>query len=825
VIIHLAALATTSALAATVSPVFPSGPPRAGEPATFEVLVSDGALPVPDLRPIVTPRSGTAEARGQVAPGLWRYRYVAPGDGDDTIDVLVGTESVSWPVSVASQPVPVLALSGERRGSVRRPRFRLEMSSPLPIDASALRTASSEGRLSVIDEDGALWLEWAPPSTPFPRAVPVGVLDAARPGAPTWAVFSLQAGLPLPIQTAPESAVSVRVGRRVYGPFRADAEGYVTPTIEVRPGESVARVTATDPLGNQQVSTVALGGSLLPSLVGIAEGSLHPDLPEPAVHLLGIRSDGRPWRREGSLSCTNRRGDALSPVLVGDGQWRVPVPVPIAPIEDERISCVLDGQARAQVTVPLGSLSPTQLLLRVDPPHLSADAPTASVRAHVEDHLGQRGPVETLSLTAEHGELESAAAGNYLAGLYSGERAAPHGGDTITATWVRPSSTLDVWQLQLSAIAQPTGEVLLGGRALDRHGEAVRGAAVTLRTEGVEIVAETDATGWASVLLPKPNDRSVYVSAHTGVLDRYAVILPGQSTGRTPSAPDLRVTEQIRVNAGRIRGLFVTTEPRIIAANSGIARVEVRPVDAGGNPVLDEDIVLKASAGRLSMIEPEPNGSYFATYTPPEGVDAATVEITASTVDGDYAATTDLTILPRIFEQMFSVSGGTLWNGRAASLNGWGSARYARQLPWSLTTGASVFTTWWHLDVGGYALQLEEQDGAAELELLTFVNTSGPGASVRRQQRRNAAWGGVTISPNVSWTRARLGGEEVLRGWRTSLQPAAGVQVFAGVGWQLGSGEWMLELRAFSLNQTAETIGWEAQVGGFSATAGYNFFF
>lgn len=819
---------TASAVAATADVVFPDGTPQIGDTVVLEVSVTaDGAL-LAGAEPTLRAETGLVRAaRGEAAPGRWVFLYQALNE-HDTLTVQIGADTVRrWEVHPKPAAPPALALAGDTLGSATRRRpYTFSVTGPALLDPDELRVTVPEGTAEVVADGGSVAVQWKAGGLSYPRAVPIAVRSLDLPGPPAWHVLSLQAGLTLPIETSPSSEVTVTVGRRRYGPFYADDEGYTVPALDVRPGETSAEVLVVDPLGNHQRSTVALGGSILPILAAEVEGTLHPDLPPPVVHLLGLQPSGRPWRRGADLSCTDSRGNTLEATFDGGGRWRVPVPLPVAPIAPERVDCVLAGQASAAATVPLGELPPTSLMLRVDPPVLNADSPEATIRAYVEDLRGQRGSIEQLSVSAAHGALQIAPAGSYISGLYNGREAIPYQEAVLTATWSRPTSTRTPWQLVLSATAG-TDAVVLSGRVLDRNGDAVEGQEVSFRVQDVERSAESDARGWATVTFPALAGAAARVVVTSASLERQALLLPGQSLGGSPALPDLQVIKRVPVRAGNVRGIFVTTEPRIIAANSGVARVEVRPVDRDNNPVLDEEIILRASQGQLSMIEPEPDGSYFATYTPPAGIDQATVEITATTADGGYAATTDLTILPRVFEQMLSISGGTLWNSRAAALGGWISARYSRQLPQTFSSGEAVFSTWWHIDLGGYQVHIEEDIPSlgSSLDLRVLINTGGLGGSIRRQQRRRSAWAGATLSPSVFWQQARLDGIEVSRGWGASTSPIGGLQLFAGAGWQLGGGEWQLQLRAFTKAHATSTVGWEGQVGGVALTAGYNFLF
>ena len=290
-------------------------------------------------------------------------------------------------------------------------------------------------------------------------------------------------------------------------------------------------------------------------------------------------------------------------------------------------------------------------------------------------------------------------------------------------------------------------------------------------------------------------------------------------------AADLTASAALTLQAGRVRGIFLTTTPRVIAAETGRARVEVRLVDAVGFPVLDADVQVRASVGRLTPIIPEPDGSYYAEYIPPDGLMNATVELSAMTADGGYQAATDLLVVPRVFDRILELSGGGLWGRSVTTGPGvWATGRYAFR-PQRLREQEWAQNVWGLVELGGYRQHVLDAD--LEVEILRLTSTSGLGGMYRLQRQRTALWaGGALAWPQIYWQRAALSGEEASRGLGISVNP--GAQLFVGLGVQpsrRGGGEIQLQGRLFLLNQEASTIGWQGQVGGPAATLGYNFLF
>ncbi|MEL6349777.1 MAG: hypothetical protein AAFV53_42130, partial [Myxococcota bacterium] len=742
---------------------------------------------------------------------------------------ITGADGVTeLPIRTRTLPPPTLQLQDNLYAQIgaRKPVSIRVQGNDLSPDV--LDIAVPEGRILEVleDERGAL-IQWQPGAAPYPRAVPVVVRDRRHPGhPPASSVVRLSASTSLPISGLTEGdAVTIRIGDRNYGPVVADGRGQVQVSIVALPGDRYADVEVADRVGNIQRSQRPLGGISRPSLVGVVEGTHNPELPAPRLHLVARQVDGSAWRGEAPVCyLLDTQLAALSPV--GVGRWTLRLPPSLA---DQRIDCVLQGQPQRFVA-PLGGLPPETLHLRIDPPILSVDAPYGRIQAYLEDRLGRRAPSETIQLYSRYGQIQAIRPGGdgaYLFAEYNGEELLQAQLDVITAAWQRPSSTETVWGVALSVEPQSPTQLRVSGRALDASANPVRDT--TLRIQAGEEYRDviTDADGWASATLPMP-PKETAILVRSGFLVERALWSPGERRGPSPERPDLEATQEVRVQAGRIQELFVTIQPRIIQASSGKARLEVQPVDRAGNVVLDADLMLDASAGYIGMIEPEPDGRYFADYFPPRDMVQGEVRVTVKTADGGYSASTDLLIMPFVYNAVFNVSAGWVAGQQLDEWGGW--MRYGRRLKSDALTqvsGDTVFTTWVHGQLGGYRQSARGSDPntSSLTQVQQFTIPMSLGLTGRIQRRRLTGGIGAGFSPLVPYLLRRSeGDEEILNDWGVIAQ---GGELFAEVGLQSRNGntEWVGQLRYFTLFEDpgAQIGGGESR--GVFLTTGYSFLF
>jgi hypothetical protein len=796
------------AAAAELLAWFPDGAPFPNERAELRIAVIDGEGP-----PQVRADSGTVGALEAVSAGQWRASYQAT-DGRDR---LVVTLADSPPLILRVAPVAlarpslvlseVTAIAGEGGPIVLR-----VTGTDLP-DPTDLTVAIAEGRITAIEADsGALEITWQPTRDPFARAIPVGVLDARYPDvAPTWGVVRLKGRPRLPLQVEPGASVTVTVGERSYGPFTADSSGLVRPRIEVWPGEDSIEIRTEDALGNVGRTRQALGGDTLPRLLSLTSGAASPDLPPPRVFLWAIQSSGRAWRGEAPI-CFTPSGDPLTSGRLGSGQWSLLAP------SLERLDCSLDGQARAVVTIPAGPPRADHLQLQVYPTTLTADLPRARVRVFLEDHQGHAMPASGVVVGAGLGTLRMTPAGDALTGEYLGEDALEVGSDIITAAWSRAPGRGAVWDVELS-VTPFEGGARVAGRALNRDGVPVPAVPMSLQVGAQEVTVDTDVLGWAVAELAETEP--AVISARVGQRARGAGWRPGEAIGREPGEPDLLVSEDITIQAGRVREIFLTTDPRVLVAGGGFsAKVEIRLEDRVGRSILDEEITLEASQGRLSEVQADPDGRYVATYTPPEDLAAGVVQITAVAGEGGLIASTDLRIVPRITNRLTGPTVGWL-RGLGELSSPWLALEHDwRPEGWEVPIYLRIYG-------GGYRDRVSVEDDVTgeNVDLELTVVPLGVGAVARQELQQLTGWLGMVATVAPYYQETHFSGRRDPTASALGIASLPGLQLVGGVGRRFPSGELQGQVGGLLLIDGAKDIGWTGFIGGVWVSGSWKFIY
>ncbi len=805
------------ALAAEVLLYAPEGPPVPGAAGPVEVVVVDGPRVVEGADvTVVTGTGAPVASEGEVAPGRYRFRYEAPAD--ERVATLVvrvpGVAPASRTLPLAAPPVPafdapseVEAAVGTPRIELRFPRRRAAVGAP-----DALLARVSEGRvLEVRAEPEAVVVAVEPGAERTARVMAVGLVDLDDPQAsPTFGLVRLRARPQLTLTAEPGSKVTVRVGRRSYGPFVADASGAANLAFDAWPGESTYEISVADDLGNTQRSQGPLPSSTRPVLVGI-------EAPRGGDHAadvwLGAWSPtGAPWTGAAPL-CRSGAGGRAEAATAGKGIYRAGIEAPGGggAFFDPRVECAL-ADASVALRVPFGAERPDRIELRVYPDALSADFPIAEVQAALLDRRGERLPADALRLLAEVGELELQVTDGAVRGEYRGAAAVERGGDVLTAAWDHPVGGAVPWSLSLAPGVDAEGFVALV-RALDRRERPVAGAPVRVRLGEQLGEAVTDARGWARLRFPTPpGPTTVRAEAAAGIV-REAPWVPGHSAPLPdPAAPDLVARVELPIRAGRVRQVFLDVEPRPLLTGTGTTgTVVVRMLDGAGNPVRDEPVTIGASEGEVSPAEPQADGSLKARYTPPAGLVDRTVRITATTSAGTVA--TDLQLAPRPVTGGVGLSAGWISNFGVVSAPtlSVGAFRHVPKLP--RIVGARV-------GVSAFALATVVDDADAD-ETIAVRATFVPfdvGVQVLERWGRRSLHAGIAavITP---YTLAIDYGE--LRGTPTLGLASPGLSVYAGGGYRLGSSELFVEGRYLLFTAGSSQLAFEGSVGGLSLTAGY----
>ncbi|MDG1482124.1 MAG: hypothetical protein P8R54_21205 [Myxococcota bacterium] len=797
-----------AATAAELLAWFPDGPPLPGERVGLQVAVIDGEGP-----PVVRAEIGTLGEATPLANGLWEFSYRAADAEDRLVATTAGAPPLTLSVTPGSLAEPSLTLS-EVSGVAGEgvPLVLRVTGAELPKPAD-LTVAVAEGRIQSVESvEGALEITWLPTRSPFARAIPIGVLDARRPDIrPTWGVIRLRGRPQLPLQAEPGASVTVTIGTRSYGPFIANASGQVRPRVEVWPGEDTIDILTQDTLGNVGRTRQALGGDALPRLLGLTAGLSGPDAPAPRVFLWAVRPDGRSWRGA-APTCFGSSGSALSSEKLDGGQWSMTVP------SDDRLDCSLADQARAVVLLPEQPPVPGVLQLQVVPTTLTADLPRARVRIFLEDTEGRSMSASEVIVGAGLGSLRMTDRDGELSGEYLGEGALSAGGDQLTAAWSRQPGLGAVWDVQLAAIPMERG-VTVAGRALNRAGEPVAAVSMLLRAGNQEVTVDTDSLGWAVAELVAETPQVLSASVNQRIAA--AGWQPGEMVGRAPGTPDLLTSESITIEAGRVREIFLSTDPRTLIAGGGFsAEVEIRLEDRVGRPILNEDITLDASQGRLTAVFGEPDGRYFATYTPPEELAAGVVQITAAVGKGGLIAATDLRVVPSITQRMTGPVGGWV-RGLGEMSSPWLALEHDWKVDrWEAPLFLRVYG-------GSYRDQVSVEDDVTgeQVSLELTVVPVGVGVLGRQELRQLTGWLGMAVTAAPYYLETRFAGQRESTASALGIASLPGLQLFGGVGRRFPNGELQGQVGGLALADGAKDIGWTGFIGGVWLSAGYKFIY
>jgi len=796
----------------------PEGAPSPGATGALEVLVTDGARLVEGADVALTSASGASvPLDGEVAPGRYRFRYEAPAtERVATLTVRVdGAAVATRALPLAPPPLPAFDAAPEVEAAIGTPRVELRF--PRKRDAvggpDALLARTSEGRvLEVRSEADAVVVAVEPGSDRQARVMGVGLIDLDDPrGTPSFGLVRLRARPQLTLTAEPASTVVVRVGKRSYGPFVADATGAVNVSFDAWPGEVSYEITVSDDLGNTQRSQGPLPSATRPVLVGVEAprgGDRGADL-----WLGAWGPTGAPWTGAPPL-CRSGASGRTEVVVAGKGLYRAAMDVPGTggALFDPRVECALADAALA-LRVPLGADRPARVELRVYPDALSADFPIAQVQAALLDRRGERVAAEGLRVTAETGELVLEPSEGALRGEYRGAAALERGGDVLTAAWDHPPATGAAWSLELTPAAEEAALVAFV-RALDRRERPVGAAPVRVRVGDRVEDAVTDARGWAVVRFAGAPTVAVTLRAETaGGLAREAPWSPAlPKVVPDPAAADLLQRVELPIRAGRVRQVFLDVSPRPLLTGSGATgAIEVRMLDASGTPVRDEPVTLGASAGEVSAPTRHADGSLRATYMPPPGLVDQTVRITATTAAGTVA--TDLALEPRPVNGAVGVSGGWISNFGVVSSPVLSASVVQRIPKFPSIVGA-------RLGVSAYTLDTSVDDLLAG-ETIAVRATLVPvdiGIQVLERWGRRSLHAGIAAVVTPYRMTVDFGTDRGLAGVDFA---SPGLSVQAGGGYRLGSSELFIEGRYLLYTAGSSQIAFEGSVGGLSLSAGY----
>lgn len=828
------------ALAADVLLYAPNGAPEPGRVGTLEVAVMEGATPVQAAQVgLVGPPGAVIAPIGEVAPGRYQFRYTPargarPADqkGAGTVAIQVGggaPTTHALPPAVAPHATygaspEIDALVGTPRIEVRFPRIEAPRGEGRGVDGpemvverlpGARLARVSEGRvLEVRDDPDGVVVVVEPGAERTARMLAVALLDVEDPRAtPTFGLVRLRARPQLSITADPGTTVTVRVGKRSYGPFVASAHGTAAVSFDAWPGEASYELAVADDLGNTQRSQGPLPVATRPVLVGIEatlSGQRGADL-----WLAAWTPSGAVWPGAAPL-CRTGAGVRTEAEALGSGLFRATVPLPDAgALFDPRVECGL-ADASVPLRVPLGSERPTRIDLRVYPDTLSADFPIAQVQAVLLDRRGERLPPDALRLTAATGELQLEVAEGALRGEYRGAAAVAGGGDTLEAAWDHPAGTGLAWGLEIHAAADQSESVLTTlVRALDRQDRPLAGAAVHVWLGELEARAITDDRGWARVTFPAVPPAATRVRAETasGVVREIAWLPGPEQLLPDPAAPDVHARVELPIRAGRVRQVFLDVSPRPLLTGSGAtANVAIRMLDFSGNLVTDEPVTIVASEGQVGAIQPRPDGSRVVQYRPPPNVLVdRTVRITATTAAGTVS--TDLALTPRPVNGSFGLSAGWIGNFGVVS-----SPALSLTLTQRIPFLPKLLSA--RIGVTAYTFDALVDDPFADDTIgvrATLLPLDLGLVATERSGRRSLSAGLAAVVAPYALT-VDFGDDRGVAGVGLA---SPGLAVTGGGGYRLGNSEIFAEARYLLFTASGAQVSFEGSIGGLSLMGGY----
>jgi hypothetical protein len=607
--------------------------------------------------------------------------------------------------------------------------------------------------------------------------------------------------------------VQIKVGRRSYGPFLADTTGVAHVAFDVLPGETRFDIVASDDLGNSQKVQSPLPANLAPVMVGV---DLAAGRVAGARVTLGVwTAAGAAWNGAGP-SCRGPVGEELAVRALGGGVWQFDASTaPGSAAFDLRVDCAV-AETSARFRIPLSEVRPARVELRAYPDTLSTDFPVAQVQALLVDAQGDHLPVYGLTLSAQSGQLETTSDMGALRADYRGDAAVVFGKDTLTAEWRAPPGSGAVWDLDLVGAAVSAG-IEVRARAMDVAGRPLQGVVIEGDVDGSPWSAISGVNGWAAAFVSRPAGALWLARARAGTVARAAAIFAA-GPGQLPDlqAPDLSASLVLPIQAGRVRRVQLDVAPRPLVTGTGEqGLITVRMFDARGAPVRDEPVTVTATAGTVVQSIPRSDGTIEAVYTPPPGLQARTVTITAATASS--TVDTRLELVPRPVTGSLGLDVGWLTNFGPISSPSI-SLALENKLPFLPAAVAEVVRG--RLSVSTHALHADLVDPASgvdvEVKSRLFPITVGAVAE-SRTPRRTLEFGLSAVLAAYQLSVDYDGAQGVAGSG--FAQP--GVQIHAGGGFRMGISELYAEGRYLILNVPDGPVTFEGSVGGVSLSAGY----
>jgi hypothetical protein len=770
--------------------------------------------------PVVTARGarvrfGTTPA----APGVWPLIVTPDAEARQIAltvasagDTHTATLDVRWPAP-GGLVLPVRLEAVAQAGPVAVP-----IRSDDPPDPEHLQVTASEGEVVAVERtDEGVVATLALDDSPLARIVSVAVRDTRKRDRPTWTTVRVRARPRVPVEAPPASQVRLHVGGRSYGPFTVGASGRVDARIDQYPGEGRVDVSLIDDVGNEASSTLPLATTDRPTLHVVPGARVTPEHAPRQVWVHATQATGRVWTGAPPV-CRSPASGALPVVAVVPGLYAVPIDGRMrARAIDKRVECRLEETSASIRVGPVPGV-PTQVLLQVWPTELSTDLPVAEVRVAVEDTRGLRLPVGDVVLEADLGQINRVErAPDRLLAEYDGEPAVGAGEDRIRARYVPPVASAPVTGLAMAWRLLGPGRLRVDVETRDRRGRRVRDAAVAVSAGDLPVDGRTGPDGRVSLEVPFPDGSGpvVLVARSEAAALRTLVSRTATETYRVDSRgelPPIEAEQTVQLSPGRVSGISVAFEPPVLRTVRGsVALVIVTLEDRSGRPVLDMEVDLDVTEGEVGPLIPRPDGTLVAEFTPGPSDRAREVTVTARTEA--LRTTGRLELEPRLGRLLIGPTVGGLSNlGLINTVYGGVDA--------DIRTGLLGETVLVRAGIAGHGVTGSAATGLGpDLVLRGTVVPVTLGLLIRQDRGGVGFWGGAVGA--VAWHQvtARFGTDAPV----TGTTAITGAGLLGGVGYRLGLGDLVTELRWTYLPGPGGQVGFTGNLGGLSAGVGYRF--
>lgn len=800
--ILLLLLGIAAAFDAYIIPV--DGPAVVGRPAVIEVLALDSFAQQVEILAVELDGEPLLAAR----PGTVVQRFILPAPrepGSLSLTVRTQDHAESAAVVIGERPGPRLVLPD-------RVEVDEEREVVVPLDAPAGTRpdqvhafASEAGALEVIERDG-LFLRFAAQERGA-RAALIGATLKAEPADPVFTRVSYTRSVPLAFDLEPGASLRAQVGGRRYGPAAPGADGMARLKVLQRPGETSARLTVADDLGNELQSSLLLSTRPEAPALLLPENLVRAGSPAPGLLVAMALVDGS-WRSAPTPSCTYD-GSVARTTPAGAGRWRVEPPALIIDQRPVHVRCQgPDGEVQAELRPPPGT--PQRLAARFSPTQVSADRPRAEVEILLLDAYDQRLPIDHVEITAIAGSLQDGRADDRVYRADYRLEDTERGQDRITASWSPPPGKGSAHAIEVMPIPTSDG-IQLVSSVRDQDLRPLAGVPVRLRLGETSLVVDTDSRGVAKAAFSPPSSPTV-VSATAAGRTTATWFWSTRPAPQIPPGPALFAAAELEIVDGEVSSLSIRPSARSAETGQGspvTLLLDLR--DKSGRMVHDVVPVVEASEGVLGPVQSTREGRVSVTWQPPVETRSRVATITARTPSSGAQGQVEIRLTPRVPRLLVGISAGASSNLRALS-----SPSIGGEVEIGVSTALRGLMVRAGLSSLSYRRDVESTvgEGRATIRLLP-LHVAG---LVRRPTGPVDlhAGGGVVVAPFRA--EQRFGEDRLPARYGVTIPGLIGI---VGASRRIGDVDLMLEGRYQWILSEGAVSGFAGQLGGLGAHVGF----